>query len=210
MKFSSLQKLGGIAIISGSVLFALWAICWTTMLPVESRYKDFSVMILSPNWLWISSVSLFGLVLMIFGFSAIYARLHKDAGISGFIGYVLIMIAYILQAAEVTWEVFVYPAIVSYAPAVDLFKNRLLWDHPLIVLYRNVLHITIFLGVVLFCKMLIKAKEFPKMAGILFLVGAVTYAVCASFNMYLEILGVLILSAGCFILGRTMFSQSPK
>jgi hypothetical protein len=205
MKFSSLQKLGGIAIIFGSILFAAWVVCRVTMLPGQAVLKDFSVMVFNPNWLWITSLALYGLILMTFGFIAVYSRIYKTAGVSGFIGYLFIMVAYILQIAQVTWEVFVYPAIAGYPPALALFKNRMLFNHPQVRLFRSVTEIVILLGVILFCKALVQSKEFSKSAGILFFIGAVIYAVGSSVNMFAEITGILMLSAGCFIIGKTMF-----
>jgi hypothetical protein len=95
MKYSTIQRLGGIAIILGSVLFTAWAICWTMLLPVHERARDVSLMILHPHWIWIASLAFPGVVLMIFGYTAVYSRLHNKTGILGFIGYVFIILAYI-------------------------------------------------------------------------------------------------------------------
>lgn len=86
MKFSTLQRLGGIAIILGSVFLTAWAICWTTLLPVQERLHDASAMIMNSNWILISSLAFPGTILMIFGFTATYARIYKNAGILGFFG----------------------------------------------------------------------------------------------------------------------------
>ena len=109
MKLSQIQRLGGIAIILGSILFAVWAIGWTTLLPVSERSRDISLLILNHNWIWISSMAFPGVILMIFGYTAVYTKLFDNSGISGFIGYIFIIIAYILQAAKITWEIFLYP-----------------------------------------------------------------------------------------------------
>jgi len=204
MKYSTIQRLGGIAIILGSVLFTAWAICWTTLLPVHERARDVSLMILHPYWIWIASLSFPGIVLMIFGYTAVYSRLYNKAGISGFIGYIFIMLAYIFQAAKVTWEIFVYPIIVSYAPSISLFRDKILLEHPQFILFRWMASVTILIGVILFCITLIKSRDFPKSAGILILFGAVIYAVGPMINIYLAIAGVLILSIGCLIVGYTM------
>ena len=204
MKFATLQRWGGIAIILGSVFFTAWAICWTTLLPVHERARDVSLMILNPHWIWIASLALPGIVLMIFGYTAVYSRLYNKTGILGFVGYVFIMLAYIFQAAKVTWEIFVYPIIVSYAPSVSLFSDKIFMQHPQFILFRWIASATIFIGVILFCITLIKSREFPKSAGILILCGAVIYALGPMINIYLAIAGVLILSLGCFILGYKM------
>ena len=204
MKYSTLQRLGGVAIILGSVLFTAWAICWTTLLPVHERARDVSLMILHPYWIWIASLSFPCIVLMIFGYTAVYSRLYNKAGISGFIGYVFIILAYIFQAAKVAEEIFLYPIIVSYTPALALFRDKILMEHPQFILFRWIASITILIGVVLFCITLIRSRDFPKSAGILILCGAVIYAVGPMINIYLAIAGVLILSIGCFLIGYTM------
>jgi hypothetical protein len=205
MKFSTTQRLGGIAIILGSVFLTAWAICWSTLLPVHERTRDLSIIILDPHWIWIASLAFPGIILMIFGYTAVYSRLYDKAGISGFIGYIFIIIAYIFQAAKVTWEIFVYPIIVSYAPSLPLFSGKILTQHPQFILFRWLASVTIFIGVILFCITLLRSREFPKSAGILIFCGAVIYAVGPILNVYLAIAGVLILSVGCFILGYTMF-----
>lgn len=208
MKIAALQRLGGIAIITGSVLFTLWAICWTTLLPAQERARDMSLVIRHPNWVWIASLALSGILLMIFGFTAVYSRLYQGAGVTGLIGYVFVALAYILEAAEVTWEIALYPAIVRHGPSVPLFSERILWFSPEVKRFRSLAELTIFLGVILFSKALIQSKEFPKIAGILIASGAVVYAVGPAINIYLAILGVVVLSAGCFILGRRLMSAA--
>jgi len=204
MKFSTLQRWGGITIILGSVFLTVWAICWSTILPVHERVRDISLMILNPNWIWISSLAFPGTLLMIFGFTAVYARLYDKAGVLGFIGYIFVILAYIFQAAKTTWEIFVYPIIVGFEPSIALFRDRILMQHPQFILFRWLASITIFVGVILFCVTLIRSREFHKSAGILILCGALIYAVGPVINIYLAIAGVVILSIGCFILGYKM------
>ncbi len=204
MNFSTIQRWGGIAIILGSIFLTAWAICWTTLLPVNERARDISLMISNPNWIWISSLAYPGTLFMIFGFTAVYARLYNKAGVLGFIGYVFIILAYIFQAAKITWEIFIYPIIVGYEPSIALFRDRILLQHPQFILFRLFASITIFVGVILLCIMLIRSREFPKSAGILIFCGAIIYAVGPLINIYLAIAGVVILSIGCFILGYKM------
>jgi hypothetical protein len=204
MKFTTLQRLGGISIILGSILFTAWAVCWTTLLPVHERARDVSLMILSPHWIWIASLALPGIVLMIFGFTAAYSRIYHKAGLVGLTGYVFIITAYFFQAAKVTWEIFVYPVVVSHTPSISLFSERIFMQHPQFILFRWISSATIFVGVILFCITLIRSREFPKSVGILILCGAVIYTVGPIINIYLAIAGVLTLSLGCFVLGYKM------
>ena len=81
---------------------------------------------------------------------------------------------------------------------------------PQIKLYRTMSEAAIFLGVILFCIALMKNREFPQSAGMLIFCGAVIYAIGPMINIYLAIAGVLILSSGCFVLGRRMFSAGSE
>jgi hypothetical protein len=206
MKLSSLQRLGGMAIIVGAILLFAWAICWTTLLPVHERAHDPSLLVLSPHWIWIASLSLPAVILLLFGFTAVYTRIYQNAGVVGFIGYVFIVIAYIFQAAKITWEVFVYPVMVEYTPAIALFREKILMKHPQVILFRTLADLAILLGVVFFTIGLIRTREFPKIAGILILIGALIYAVGPLINIYLAIGGVFILACGCMVLGKKLLA----
>ncbi len=201
MKLSTLQRLGGFAIIIGAALFTAWSVLWPVLLPVQERTRDFSLMVLSPNWIWINALALPGVILMVFGFTAVYSRFYQNSGILGFLGFVFIALAYILQAAQLTWEIFMYPVIAGYAPSIPLLSNNIMKLHPLFSMFRLMFQLTIFLGVILFSAALLRSREFPKSAGILILCGAVIYAVGPMLWVYLGLIGVFILSAGCFILG---------
>jgi hypothetical protein len=209
MKLSTLQRLGGLAIIAGSALLTGWAVCWTALLPVQERLRDFTLTVQNPNWVWISALALPALLLMIFGFTAVYSRFYRTAGVLGLIGYILIILAYFFQAAQVTWEVFLYPIIAGYAPATALFRDQLILHHPQGVLYHLLSDISVLLGVVLFSFVLIRSREFSKWAGILILTGAVIYALGPMLNVYLAVLGVLILAVGCLLLGLRLSAALP-
>jgi hypothetical protein len=79
------------------------------LFPVSEIQKDFSSVVLSPPWIGLAGIAFAGVVLMVFGFAAVYSRLYQDAGSLGLVGFVFIEIAYLLQACKVTWEIFIYP-----------------------------------------------------------------------------------------------------
>lgn len=60
---TDIQRFGGASIIIGSIIFTCLAIWWTTLLPVHKRALDFSIVVLNPNWVWISSLALPGMIL---------------------------------------------------------------------------------------------------------------------------------------------------
>lgn len=207
MNLSTLQKIGGVSIIVGSILFFAWTILWTTLLPVNEITKDFSLLVLSPNWIWITSILFPGTIFMIFGFTAVYSRMYKSAGIIGFLGYIFIILAYILQTALISWELFLYPVIAHNEASVFLLKNKVLFFSSGVTVYRTLFQASIAAGIILFCLTLLRNRDFPKISGALIFLGAVAYTVGPMVHIFIEIAGVAVLSAGCFILGNTMLSN---
>ncbi len=204
MKISAIQRSGGLAMITGSVLLALWSVLRITLLPVIQRVKDFSVIVSNQHWILISTIAFAGVLLMIFGFTAVYSLFYSRAGIIGFLGFLFVVTAFILEACQIAWEIFVYPAILSHLPSIPLFSESILMHHPMIALFRLIFQIILALGVVLFTFSLISTKEFHKSAGILIFIGAVVYALGPMISTYVAVSGVLVLSAGCLVLGRRL------
>jgi hypothetical protein len=208
MKISTLQKLGGMALIIGVLLLTSWAVCWTTILP--SHESDPSILYLNSNWVWISALALTGHLLLIFGFTALYSRIYHNSGAVGLVGYLFIVLAYFFQAAQTTWELFVFPAIVSHAPSIALFRDNNFFLHPQIRLFGTLAAASVLLGFILFCWMLMKTKVFPKSAGILILCGTLIYTVFSVINAYIAVLGTMVFSAGGCILGIKMFQGAKE
>jgi hypothetical protein len=207
MKLSTIQKLGGISLIVGSILFAAWSILWPTLLPFNERMRDFTLLVLNRNWIWINAMVLPGVILMLFGFTAAYSRFYSEAGILGFIGFIFIVLAYILQSAQLSWEIFLYPILASYTPSAPLFKERILVSHSLFQIFRWLFDSTIFLGVMTFGIALIRSKQFHKSIGYLIISGALIYAIGPMIHILIGILGVLILAFGCLLLGLALTKE---
>jgi len=68
MQLSTIQKLGGVSLILGSVLLLAYSILFPLLLPMSEMLTDFTLLVLNPNWLWISLVVFIGVMMMIFGF----------------------------------------------------------------------------------------------------------------------------------------------
>jgi len=142
---------------------------------------------------------------MIFGFTAVYSRIREDSGILGFAGYVVIEIAYILQACKVTWEICLWPVIASNEAFAPLLKDFIIQHSALVGVFKSSAMGSIFLGIILFCTALIRSKEFPKAGGILIFAGALIYGFGPMLSVVVAISGICILSVGCLILGLGLF-----
>ncbi len=201
MTLTRLQKLGGLALIVGSVLFAAYAALWPALLPVDQIAHDFSRLVLAPAWGGLAAIAFAGVVLMMFGFAAVYSRLFESAGVVGLLGFVTIELAYLLQACKVTWELFLYPILARDPSAVALLRDGVLRHHPLVLAFRFGASATIFVGIVLFCLTLVRSKAFPRAGGVLVFVGALVYALGPLLSALVAIAGILVLALGCLLLG---------
>lgn len=199
MTLALLQRLGGIAIISGAMLLTLYAIAFAVLLPIPGGVYDLTVLAVHPLWTGIATLSLCGILLMLFGFAAVYSRLYIESGWVGFFGFILIEIAYVLQACKVSWELFLYPVIGVHA--VALFRDGILRHAPLVIVFRSIASGVILLGIVLFCYALVRSREFPKYAGVLIFAGALVYAAGPILGVLVAIAGIITLSIGCLLLG---------
>jgi hypothetical protein len=201
MRLATIQKLGGISLIAGSGLMAAYSVLFATLLPVSEARHDFTKLVASPHWIGLVLVALAGVLLMMLGLAAAYTRLYGEAGVAGLLGLLFVEVAYLLQGAKVTWELFLYPVIVRHEPSAALLRDRILLDSPGIVAFRMVASATILLGIVLFCLALVRSRAFPKSGGALIFFGALAYGLGPIVGIVPAIAGIFVLSAGCLVIG---------
>jgi len=207
MNLIQLQKLGGASLIIGSVLMLMYSILFPLLLPLSEMYSDYTLVVLNPNWMWLSVVVFTGITLMIFGFIAVYSRFYVESGIVGLLGFIFVEIAYILQECKVTWEIFLWPVIASHRESMFLLKDFIIKNSALVTAFRVIASITIFLGIVLFCVALIRSNSFPKLGSIFIFVGAFMYGLGPILSVLVVMAGIFILSTGCSIIGMTLIKE---
>ena len=201
MQLASLERLGGISLIVGSVLFAAYASMFPVLLPIGSGTYDYVAVVLNPNWVRLAFVAFIGILLMLVGFYAVYSRIRAKGGVLGAVGFLFIEAAYLLQACKVTWELFLYPIIAAHPESAFLLREAIIKHDPAVVAFRTVSAITIFLGVVLFCFALHRSNEYPSVAPLLIFGGAIVYAIGPVVSIFASIAGIFVLAIGCSLLG---------
>jgi hypothetical protein len=207
MKLSKLQMMGGLSLIIGSVLLAAYSVLFFTLLPVTEIRNDVTLAIQDPNWIWVSLLAFIGVILMMFGFTVVYSKIYSESGMTGFLGYLFIEIAYLFQACKVTWEVFLYPVIAGNQSSIVLFKENIIRNSLLVGVFKDIASLAIFAGIVLFCYMLVRSKEFPKIAGALIFAGALLYGLGPLLSIFIAIGGIIILASGCLIIGMKLIKN---
>lgn len=208
MKLETLQKYGGLSIMSGSLLLTAYSICFSLFLPVSSLRQDYVSTVLNSNWIWITSLAFFGVLFMIFGFTAVYSKIRETSGALGFWGYIIIELAYLLQACNITWEICIWPVIASNASFAPLLGDKILSHSQFVSILSYSSMLTIFVGIILFCIALIKSNVFSKYGGILIFAGAILYGLGPMVSLIVAIGGIFIFSAGCFIIALKMMGTT--
>jgi hypothetical protein len=201
MKLATTQRLGGAAMIAGATLFAAYSLTFVTALPIASKRLDLTLLVNHPAWVPLAVIAFAGIVLMMGGFAAVYTRLHEGSGPLALAGFLVIELAYLLQAAKVTWELCVYPVLAGDERYAPLLRDAILRHAPGVTAFRYAMSISIFLGIVLFCLALLRSTAFPKAGGVLVFAGAFLYALGPVLGLYGGLPGIFILAAGCMVLG---------
>ena len=138
MQVTAIQKLGGVSLFLGSALLLVYSILFPLFLPVHEMRTDLAMVILNPNWTWIALVAFTGTVCMIFGFTAVYSKLYAESGVVGLLGFIVVVIAYILQVCQITWEIFLYPVIASNQASIFLFRDYVIQHNSLVGVFRGI------------------------------------------------------------------------
>jgi hypothetical protein len=208
VKLLTLQRFGGFSLILGAALLTAYAVFFSMLLPVGDLRRDMTIAVLNPNWIWIAGIAFFGVIFMIFGFMAVYSRIYDHSGVLGFLGFISLEIAYLLQACKVTWEICLYPVICGNPATATLLRDFTLQHSALVSAFGMAARGTIFFGIILFCIALIRSKAFPKTAGVLVFAGALIYGFGPMLAVIVAINGIVILSVGCLILGLGLMKEA--
>jgi hypothetical protein len=204
MSSSLLDRSGGAAIALGAVLFAVYASLFSVLLPLGHGEMDFAQVVRDPNWVRLALAALTGILLMLYGFYAVYDRLRGEGGVIAAVGFLFVELAYLMQACKVTWELFVYPVIAGHEASAFLLRDGVLKHDSAVLLFRLASSVSIFIGICLFCLSLYRSRHFPNSAAILIFAGALIYGLGPIFSLYVAIAGILILAVGCGILGVSL------
>jgi hypothetical protein len=204
MRVGTIYKLGGCSLVLGSTLLFVYSVSFMIFLPMVQIHINPLLLFLNTNWIWIATVAFIGLILMIFGFSAVYLKMYLESGVVGLLGYIFIVMAYILQVCKVTWEIFLWPVISGNQNSLFLLRDFVLQQSANVVLFKIISSIMILIGIVLFCAALYRSKVFPRYAAFLVFIGAFLYGLGPLISIIAAICGISIFAVGCSILGLNL------
>ena len=208
MELRTLQRIGGVALGAGAVLLAAYSICFSVVFPSDALVRDLRPFVVQPAWMALSAVAQAGVLLMMLGFGAVYTRMAAQAGVVGFLGIVTIEIAYLVQAAKITWELCWYPLLARHPGSADLLVGRAFVKDPGIAAFRLVAMGTILVGIVLFSLALIRSRDLPRGAGALVFAGAVAYGAGPMLSVQVAHAGIVVFAAGCLWLAGSLLRRT--
>ncbi|WP_415878160.1 hypothetical protein [Methylomonas sp. TEB] len=180
---------------------AAYAVLFPILLPLGTGSFDYAEVVRSPGWVPLALVAFTGVLALLVGFYAVYARMRDTAGVQGAVGFSFVEAAYLLQACKVTWELFLYPIIAHYPETAFLLRDAVIKNDPAVLLFRISASATILIGIVLFCLAIYRSAFYPKPAAALIFVGAVVYALGPMISVYVSIVGIFTFAVGCMLLG---------
>ena len=192
------DRAGGVSLILGSLLLAVYALLFAALLPLGAPYHQ---LVVDPSWRPLAFTALTGVLLLLGGFYAAYERMKATAGAIGAIGFAFVTVAYIFQACRLTWELCIDPVIASHSESVFLLRDMVIFSNPVVAAFRLVSVATIFVGTVLFSMTLYRSRVYSKTAAILTGVGALVYGIGPMVSVLVAIAGIVTFAIGCCLIG---------
>jgi hypothetical protein len=168
MSSRTLYRLSGGTLIAASLLIVISAIVGAVLFPGHSSAPQ---VVTSPPWLLLTLITLIGSLLFVIGLPGMYLRQAERAGTLGIVGFILLFFGILLEGAAFSaTQVIALPYLAQVAPQ-SLTGNSGPVGVFLLLIISGLLHI---IGAVLLGIATMRARVFPRWAGILLIVAGVT------------------------------------
>jgi hypothetical protein len=205
MSAPSLERVGGACVIFGATLLAAYGVLFVLLLPIGQGTVDYARLVLNPYWMPLALVALVGVISILAGVDAIYARVRRSAGVAGTIGLLLTKVALVLQACILTWELLLHPIIAAHPDSVFLLRDRVIVTSSAMKAFQWAVLTTIGLGAPLFGFAVFRSAQFPRGAILLIVLGAVVYAIGPPISVYVAVGGVIMCALGFVLIGARLW-----
>jgi hypothetical protein len=150
------------------------------------------------------TMAIIGIILMLLGLVGIYTRQVRESGVVGLLGFLALFTATTLLGGVLFFEGYVVPAIAATTPS--LHEDTLFGVAALLV-PTIVLSAFYLLGFLLFGVATVRAHVFPRMAGVLFIIGGILYSPGPSqLPWVVYTIGTTVLGIAQLWLGYTLWS----
>lgn len=170
MTSRTLYRLSGATLIIGSLLILVYSIMDSLLFPGHGSTPS---QVLSPPWALMMLAFLLGSLLAGIGLPAIYLRQSGQAGVMGFVGFILLWISFVLGVALSSMQIVVLPLLAQTAPNLLVGHEVALGTSGfLFVLVSSLMQL---IGIILLGIATMRAAVFPRLAGILLIISGVLF-----------------------------------
>jgi len=205
MSSTTLFRVSGIVLIIASVLTVVSNIGITLLFPDSGPTVPPSD-VLSPLWNPTWLIGFVGGTLLLFGLAGLYLRLAQKAGIVGLLGFLLTFLGVLFEfiiTFSFAFSVLPYLAPKGSKAIADVFS--------LVAPFGLGGSLLFFIGTILLGIATMRTKIFPRLTGILILVGGIlTPAAALAFNLVVSLIGtlsILLLCLGFAWIGMILTQQ---
>jgi hypothetical protein len=188
----------------GALLLVVYAGLFPFVMPIGGAQVDYVAMVTSPWWLPLTATAMAGVLSLLLALDSIYAAFRPAAGMSAWLGYLVLKIALVLQACRLAWELLLDPVIARQPAAQFLLRDAVFLNDPALGVFRLGAAAALVAGVALFGTALYRSGLIPGAAITLVGLGAVAYVAGVLLSIYLVVGGIITLGIGCVLIGRTL------
>ena len=206
MSSSRLYRIGGIVLIIAAVLQAIASVAITFVFPDTGPDVAMSVVTTS-TWSMLFSLNFISIMLLLFGLIGLYLYQARKAGVLGLLGFLSTFLGYLFSGIVAS---FFFMSVMPYlaTKGTSAFKDAF----DTVGLFGLGGGALLVLGLVLLGISMMRAKVFPRLAGILILIsGILAFAGILGLNFIVSLIGSVGTIAECVALawiGYILFTRS--
>jgi hypothetical protein len=206
MSTINLIRWSGLAAVAGGAIIAVMAFVIAIANASAGEEEPFSVVAMTSAWQIGMPFMLLAMILILLGLVGLYGRQAEQAGSFGLVAFLFAFVGTALAVGLMWVFAFVLPALAEGAPAF-------LDDEPpgALGVAFFVSFILFALGWLLFGVASLRARVFPRWAGVLLIVGAILGFAVDLLPFELPIpLDLLVLGAGLIWMGYALWSDTTR
>lgn len=175
MSESTLYRLGSVGVVLGAVLIAL-----ASLVPMP---EDLKASAASGMYYLVAIGMLVGAVLLIAGLPALYLRQHRESGVLGLVGFLLMLgPAIVITVGLAFAQTLIFPWMATLPLSASQFGQ----GPPALGVFFPVATVLVAVGGVLFGIATLRARVFPRWTGISF-IALVVISLAANFAGPVEV-----------------------
>ena len=205
MTSRTLYRLSGGTLIVGSLLLSIGTVLTSTLYGNATPQQ-----ILSLSWLLVGLMIFIGSLLFVIGLPGMYLRQAGRAGVLGLVGFILLFFAMLLAGVVfIGVQVIVFPFLAQKAPQF-IGPTNIPSGAVLLLLISGLM---LSIGPVVLGIATMRARVFPRLAGVLLIVSGVASLVAmlpGILGTILEVISAITLAVACVWCGSRLLTRQDE